>query len=501
VAGTESGLLRQDENDHVNDSERQLRYEHLRLPLHDDAETSSTRRPFQNNLPSNSNEAGSGTKYIDLSPDAAHEAALGRRPRPVKFIDEIASSSKVTKPLYRSFMRTMSHLFLGLYSSPPVPSLPDATERDMKDVLARQITRAGMARTNVQLLISAISTGRKEFTHESENLLAQTRSVFVLAKPKPKKRRFRRKRKRRVPRATVLSTLKDYDRDLDDDEFDSLVRDLERSPYTTEEYEEIVQVDASQSLWEPWSFLPLSDWYSWDPAYLPSFSPFEGPEDQLTEEEKDLLFESSDSWQTLESYRDESRDDELTEMDLWILADSSSGVDAWVEPSDFEEDDRADMPNEDETYSVEAGRFEPISHQHHGPGPVDPDTSDTDSDRENETTSLETNEITKSKGQSNTAKASRGFFWFRKASRKDVRDESQTYDETRVEEGRTPTAKTIVPHRGDTAMSEYDMNIGESATVETPRVFGGRLLHDDMRTGGQGHSSSPPPEFRYLRED
>jgi hypothetical protein len=359
-----------------------------------------------------------------------------------------------------------------------------------------------MAVANAKFFSSTIAMGRNTFTKEAENLFAKTQSVVTLSKPKPIKRRFRRKRKRKVLRETFLSRLDEYDRDLDDAEFDSLVKDMERSPYTTEVYEAIVEVDAPRQVWEPWFILPLTVSYLWDPSYVLSLCPLEEPEDELTEEEKELLLESNDASQAVESSIDESADDELTEMDLWILAGASCGADDWVELSDFVEDERTQLSDRDASDSVEAGRFELTRHQHLVAREIDSDTPETGDDRGKDPTYDDTKGITKSIEQPMATKTSRGFLWFKKASPKDARDESRTHRERRrVEEELAPPSETIVPRHEDTAKAEYDMNIGESATAETPPAFGGQLLREDVRTGREGYNASPPSEFRYVRED
>ena len=227
--------------------------------------------------------------------------------------------------VHMPFLRAMSYLLLGLscMQSHYYPQqLPDKLQ-----VFANQFGRNSLASAPVGCFVPTSKAADRLMETQCLKLDLEMRAIFGISQSKPESliRRFKRKRLRKVPRETVLSKLDELDRDLDDDEFDSLVDDLVELPYRIEEYEEILEVEEKiQHRIMPLAFLSLSRLLRWKtPLFqicLPRYD-----DEPLTDLEEQLLLQSTDEWLELE---DDDSEDDLTEMDIWILHNATFEADA-----------------------------------------------------------------------------------------------------------------------------------------------------------------------------
>lgn len=244
---------------------------------------------------------------------------------------EMASSHTSTdRDLYVPLIRAMSYLLLGLSWNSQLSSSPEQRP-DKLEILAGHVDRFSLASAPVGWF--SFSTGKQEVNKiiekHSSRLELQNQGAFSLPSKSPVsvKRRFKRKRRRKVPRKTILSQLDRLDdRDLDDDEFARLVHDLLKSPLRVEEYEEIVELeDKVEPHTAHFALLPISASLGWKPLLTQRLSLLthhgETKEEALTDYEEQLLLESTDEWLRSTDTNDDYSDDDLTEMDLWILDD------------------------------------------------------------------------------------------------------------------------------------------------------------------------------------
>lgn len=373
--------------------------------------------------------------------------------------------------------------------------------------------------TQSSLFTSA--TAQQVLLDECAKLEAPILAAFSIpygsSKPPPKRRCCKRRRRRRVPRETVLSQLEDLDRDLNDEEFANLMKDLSKSPFRMEEYEEIVNVvDKPKDIAASFKLCSLSKTMKWDPMTLTprmliSFEEEQDDGEKLSAMEEQLLLESSDAWIESEAlaYRqvenkggrlereeddhDDEDDDVLTEMDLFILhdADASQGG---ASRDTGSKDEVLDLLSK-EAFQPRNGGLDLTVTQ----SKVDEGIRHSQNTRFSASNSADRDLLGKPNRDAGDKASPRGVLWRRWKS---------WSVPSREQERRAPVDPNEMPKEGEIMTSpldeprtmkrpDEDMSLGESAADS----FASLTKRPAKQRTRYVHNQTPPPGFRYIRDE
>lgn len=265
-----------------------------------------------------------------VSPKSVDQSQNNKRESRLEEVESVPAPAGKDSSI--AVVRVVSYLLLGMSSF-------QGSLRPHRD--ANPLDHHSLAQRTLGSLEVAKSMARSDFESNAQSLDTQMKKFFSVTRPVSRKRRFRRRCRRRVPRETYLSKLDKVDRDLEQDEFETLVRDLAEPPFRVEEYDEVMEVqDKATSIVPSFALLCLPKKLSWKfPPFSLVLPPWEEYDEELSASEEQLLFESSDAWieakaHNVQTVTDDPDDDKLTEMDMWILRDASGEVGLWDSSDD-----------------------------------------------------------------------------------------------------------------------------------------------------------------------